>query len=54
MPPTIETRSSRSPTLQYPKRTPHTTCIAALLVKLQPEDGQHRGPKHVVLYLLYC
>ena len=41
------------PNSQYPKRTPHTFCIAALWVKLQPEDGPHTGPKHVVVFLLY-
>jgi len=28
-------------------------CIAALKFKSQPEDGQHIGPKHVVVFLLY-
>ena len=40
------------PNPQYPKRTPHTSCIAAPKVKSQPEDGPHIGPKHVVVVLL--
>ena len=48
--PNIETMKSRYP--QYPQRTPHTSCIAALLVKAQSEDGPHIGPKHVVVSLL--
>jgi len=28
-------------------------CIATLKVKLQPEDGPHAGPKHVVLSPIY-
>ena len=35
------------------KKTPHTSCIAALQVKSQPADGPRIGPKHVVVYLLY-
>jgi len=35
------------------KEHPHTSCIAALEVKSQPEDGQHIGPKHVVVHPLY-
>ena len=38
---------------KHPKSTPHTSCIAALYVKLQPEDGQNIEPKHVVVNLLY-
>ena len=41
------------PNPQYPKRTPHTSFIAAVWVKLQPEDGPHIGRKHVVVFLLY-
>jgi hypothetical protein len=41
------------PNPQYPKRTPHTSCIAALWVKPQPEGGPHIGAKHVVVFLLY-
>ena len=55
MVPTSETTRSRSPppNPQYPKRTPHTSRIAAPKVKSQPEDGPHIGPKHVVVVLVY-
>jgi len=58
MVPTVETTGSRfppsQPNPQYPQRTPHTSCIADLYVKSQPEDGPHIGPKHVVVFQLYC
>ena len=56
MVPTIETTRSRSPhpTPNTLKEHPHTSCTAALKVKSQPEDGQHIGPKHVVVFPLYC
>ena len=28
-------------------------CIATPKVKLQPEDGPHAGPKHVVVFPMY-
>ena len=40
------------PNPQQPKRTPHTSCIAAPKVKSQPEDGPYIGPKHVVVVLV--
>ena len=50
----VTTRSrSPQPNPQYPKRTPHTSCTAALKVKSQPEDGPHIGLKHVVVFLVY-
>jgi len=44
---------SRSPTqtLRNIKKTSH--CIATPEVKLQPEDGPHAGPKHVVVSPMY-
>jgi len=33
--------------------TPHTSSIDAVQVKSQPEDGPHKGPKHVVVFLLH-
>ena len=45
--------SSSGCDLTYRAAISHTYFIAALQVKSQPEDGQHIGPKHVVVDLLY-
>jgi len=56
MVPTIETTRSHSPNTTpntLTEHPTHTSCIAALYVKSQPEDGPHIGLKHVVVFLLY-
>ena len=48
----IVTRSRSPPTpLQTENNPAH--CIATPKVKLQPEDGPHAGPKHVVVSPMY-
>ena len=57
MPPTVVTTRARSSTPHTP-RIPPICCIIVRKVKVQPDDGQHMGPKHVVVlsvvvYTLY-
>ena len=43
----VVTTGSRFPHPPHPQNT-HTCCVIARQVKVQPDDGQNTGPKHVV------